>query len=207
MNLNLQYVASCDQMLNICLGFCATFATLRFIKLFRFVKRIFIFMYAFQKSLVELTSMSFIFVIVWIAFAQTFYFLLNDQSDGFRSPIAAMTTCFQIMLGKFEANTFYQRNQILNPFLFALFNIVAIFVLLNLLVSILVDYFEQAKTSQELDENDPHFFEFLCSLICFWKKEKQQEPKYLEFSDSFVNDMKMLLVRFQKVKFSTKITK
>ena len=49
--INLQYVTTCDSLLNKFLGFCAAFATLRFIKIFRFNKRIIVFMVSFKRSL------------------------------------------------------------------------------------------------------------------------------------------------------------
>ena len=202
--INLQYVTSCDEFLNMFLGFCATFATLRFIKLLRFNKRVILFLIAFKKSLNELASFGVVFLILWMAFVQAIYLLLNNESYEFSSLPNSMYTCFQIILGKFNGDTFYSANSILAPFLFVAYNIFIIFVMINIFVSILIDNLHLAYNDQELDKEDPEFFSYLKTLfnsvVCFWREKKShEETVYKDFWDSLPNRFDAFLNRFREL--------
>ena len=183
--INLQYTVSCDQLLSYFLGFCVALATFRFINLFRFSKRIIVFLLAFRKALGELVSFGIIFGVVWLAFVQTIYILMNDQSLQMDSFVHTMTTCFQIILGKFNGDIFYKRDSILALFVFIGYNVCVIFVLVSLFVTILIEHYDLACGDLDLDRKDPHLYNYLRSVASsvFARKEKQRTPVYIDFWD------------------------
>ena len=54
--INLQYLTTCDTAMNYFLGFCVAFASLRFVKILRFNKKVIVFFLAFKTSLRELIA-------------------------------------------------------------------------------------------------------------------------------------------------------
>ena len=141
--INLQYLVTCDFYLNSFLGFCAFFATLRFLKIFRLNKRIIVFMESFKRSVKDMVNFSVIFFIVWLSFVQVFFLLLNAKSIKYSSFTNTTETCFEIILGKFNADKFLNSGSFIGPFIFVAYNIVIVFVMTNLFVSILIDNYEE----------------------------------------------------------------
>ena len=200
--INLQYITTCDALFTMFLAFCSAFATLRFIKLLRFIKRIIIFFEAFKKSLNELASFGLIFLIIWMSFVQVFYFMLNSESIQFSTLINSMATCFQIILGKFDSRTFYNSESLLAPYLFVAYNVFVVFVMVNLLVSILVDYLELELQNESLDREDPEMWNYLKASIkdwlCFSKRD--ESPVYLDYWDALPIRFEDYLQRFKLIK-------
>ena len=204
---NLQNCAMYSQLLDSFLAICAAFVTLRFIKLLRFNKRIIVFLKAFKQSLGEMVSFGIVFAALWLGFVQAIYLLLNDQAYEFATFQESIYTCFQIILGKFNSDTFSKSKTVLAPILFVAYNVVIIFVMLNILVSTLIEHFESARGNSELDKEDPELMEYLVSLIkplMFWrnKKKKQLKPSdYLGIIENLSSQFDMILIRFQQVIF------
>ena len=178
-------MSNCDQLLNYFIGICAAFATLRFLNLLRFSKLIIVFLIAFKKSLKELVSFGVIFFVIWLSFVQTIYLIFNAQSYQFSTFLNTMATCFQIILGKFNSDTFFKADTILGPFIFMAYNICIVFVMLNIFITILLEYFNLARNDHDLDRGDPELFKYLKSilspLLLFSKTKKSDEPVYYVF--------------------------
>ncbi len=128
---------------------------------------------------------------------QEFYLLLNDQTEEFSTFLDSMSTCFQIILGTFNAEIFEPTNggTALRPIFFVAYNVCVLFVMVNLMVSILVEYYQKARdnSQSQLDEEDPDLFLYLreCLRDLFWFWPKKIEPKkedfvYFEVMDSYL---------------------
>ena len=202
-NINLEYISSCDSLLNIFLGLSAGFATLRFIKIFRFNKRIIVFFVALGRSLRELIAFFTIFFPLWLSFVQVFYFLLNDKSYEYSTFSNSMPTCFDIILGKFDSETFLHLDSVLGLLVFVAYNVIIVFVMISLLISILIDYYEKTKVDPSLDEEDPGIFAYLSSILspifCSCKQKANTEPVYKEHWDTLPRKFDEFLVRIQRV--------
>jgi polycystin 1L2 len=202
-NINLEYISSCDSLLNSFLGLSAGFATLRFIKIFRFNKRIIVFVVALGRSFRELIGFFTIFFPLWLSFVQVIYFLLNDKSYEYSTFSNAMQTCFEIILGKFDSKTILHLETFLGPLVFVSYNVIIVFLMINLLISILIDYYEKTKVDPSLDEEDPEIFAYLMSIFAsiFWchKEKVNGEPVYKEHWDTLPDKFDEFLVRIQRV--------
>ena len=202
--INLQYISYCNTLLSYFIGLCTAFATLKFIKLLRFNKRVIIFLYAFALSLRELASFDLMFIICWMSFVQAFYLLFNDQSIELISMNKSMTTCFQIILGKFDSSVFFNSNSVLSPFVFVSYNIVIVFIMVNMFVAILIEKYELARHDQDLNNQDIELVSYLKSLIekefnCMSTNDCSEPTIYRENFETLPYKFDQVLIRFDEV--------
>jgi hypothetical protein len=191
------------------LAFCAAFGTLRFLKLLRFNKKIIIYMIAFKKSLGELLSFGVIFVILWMSMVQTFYLIFNNYLTEFSTIIKSMSTCFEMILGKFAIQRLIDANGLFGTTLFFTYNILIVFVLINIFLTILIDNYNEVKAdSSFLDDQDPDLYEYLKSLFYSFVPKKiglhneENKLQHYEYKDSialFPSKINRLLFKIDKV--------
>ena len=163
--IKMQYVALWNETLGYCLAFCAALGTLKFLKLLRFNKRISFLAATIKHSAKELLAFGFIFFIIYGAFVQLMYLFFQDKTVGFSTFIRAMTTCFQIMLGKFEVQSLMKTHAILGPLLFSAYNIFIVFILLNMFVSIISDTFAKVRADINKQSDDYHMVKFIKTKV------------------------------------------
>ena len=208
---NLQYISYCNDCFNYFMGICAACATLRLIKVFRFNKRIILFLIAFKQSLNELISFGFIFLLIWMAFVQIFYFLMNEETILFSSIINSMETCFQIILGKFNSTVFTGSSSALGPIIFIVYNIIIVFVFINLFVAILIENFYFVQNNENLESEDPELFLYLKSLVNYYiidwiKSKNKNEINNIKSNlkdnknNAILHRIDNLVIRFKRVK-------
>ena len=204
--INMQYISACDKLLNYFLGFCAAFATLRLIKLFRFNKRIIVFLVALRNSLNEFVSFSVIFVISWLSFVQAFYILLNDQMAEFASISYSMKTSFQLLLGKSPTIFTISSNLVdINPSFYAFYMVTMLFVLINVFITIMNENFAKACKDTELDKQDPALFTYLKSSVNSFlayfnsNQGENKEPTYISSSELVEQSFEQHMSRLHKV--------
>ena len=205
---NLQYISQVDQLLSYFLGLCAGLASLRFIKLLRFNKRIIVFLNGFKRSLKELSSFLIIFIVCWMSFVQMFYILLNNQYLEFSSIQNSMGTSFKMILGQ-DANLFINSsafNSVLLPCLYVLFVVCMIFVMINVFLTIINDNYALALSDTQLDKEDPEFFNYLKSILmpiffCFnqQKDVSMSNNDYKDTMDKLPNKFDGFLTRLDRV--------
>ncbi len=148
-------------------------------------------------------------MVIWLSFVQVLFLLLNNETKEFASFTDSMATCFQIILGKFNMNIFATSQSSLTVPLFVAYNVIIIFILVNLLVSILVSGFDLARKDADLSQNDPDMFNFLKELVLsvnpFQTKKssnKQNQKKsfiYVEFTQTLEKRVESLLIKFKQV--------
>jgi hypothetical protein len=186
-SLNLQYLSYCNDLLFFFMGICASFGTIRFIKLLRFSKRVVVFILAFKSSFNELLSFIIISFIFWLGFVQFFYFIFHDKTKEFSTLVSCMETLFQVILGKFEVRSIINANPFFGSLFFIIYNIMVVFVLASFFVSILLDYFSLIRTSNDLDKNDPEIIEYIKSLIypLFGLDKNEKKKSYTENKNLF----------------------
>ena len=201
--INLQYTVNCDQLFSYFLGFCTIFAYLRFIKLLKGVRRFIVFLVAFKKSLAELTSFGLIFAIWWLSFVQAIYLILNEQSKQYSTFFDTMTTCFQIIMGKFNADIFYKSDTFLAPLMFIAYNVSIVFVLLSTMISILIEYYHLARDDRDLDREDPELCSYVSSLVrtfVYGPISPKNDPQvYKEFWETLPNIFEHHMSRVQNI--------
>jgi hypothetical protein len=157
----LQYVAFWNENLRYCFAFCTFLGTIKFLKLLRFNKRVSFLSSTMQHAAKELIAFGFMFVILWLAFVQLLHLFFQDKTTGFSTLIRSMTTCFQIMLGKFQVDPLVQANSFFGPLLFSIYNIFIVFILLNMFVSIINDTFAAVRNDVDKQADDYQMVKFI----------------------------------------------
>ncbi len=197
--IRLEYLSYCNEILSLCLGLCAFFGTIRFLKLLRFNSRVIIFMKAFRKSLPELIGFFLIFCLVYACFSQTFYFIFNDKTKMNSTILKSFETCFLILLGKFNASEIVSISPLLAISLFVSYNLIMTFIILNLMISILCGSFSEIRSKNCDHEQDPDLFEYFKSLFSFklFKSCDENQPIYIE--KNFEQDFEKIVIRLNKV--------
>jgi hypothetical protein len=203
--INLQYISYCNDVLQIFLGFCAAFGTIRFIKLLRFNKKIIIFIQAFSRSIKDLLSFGLLFIILWLSFVQTMYLIFNEKSVQFASLVTSMETLFQLILGKFDVLPIIKANVFFGSIFYLLYNVLVVFMLINIFLSILTDHYNEARMSNDLDKEDPELFNYFKSVLGSVLKKKNgkenRNPVYYDPFMSLPKKMNEMLSRLNKVTF------
>lgn len=213
--IRLDYLSSCNDTLGMCLAFCAYFGTFRFLKLLRFNTRITIFMIAFKKCLNELIGFMFIFSLTWMSFAQIFYLLFNDKLISNSTIVKTMETCFEILLGKFQSDLILRYHPFLGTLTFTAYNLVMVFILINIFVTILSDGLSKIRHGSNEDEceeqkqNEPDLIGYLKSKLDFISSIRKNKaefdiPKPDEYIEkNYEKDFLTSLNRLEKVIFSS----
>lgn len=117
-HIKLQITSFWNQMLTISLGLCCVFATLKFLKLFRFYKKIYALALTLKYCISELLGFALMFVFVWLAFVQMLYLFYYDKLQSYWSPFNAFTTSFECLVGKFDQNLKLSMAYFFGPVLF-----------------------------------------------------------------------------------------
>ena len=195
--INFQYIDYCNDCFYYFLGVCVACASIRLITVFRFIKRVTLFQKAFENSLKELTSMGFLFFIVWISFVQLFFLIMNNETDKFSSLVNSMETCFQIILGRFDITIFLNTKSVLAPFIFIVYIVIIMFVFLNVLVSILIDNLHLVQNDKELEIEDPNIFSYLKSLFSSFSNKLYK--KKINVEDMKDNKKETISIRIKKI--------
>ena len=141
--MKLQKVNDYNQILTYCLGLCASLGIIKSLKMLRFNQNISILGITLKQCFGELSSFSFLFFIVWIAFVQVFYLIFNVHLNGYSSLTKSMGTAFCVMMGKFDVTPYTLASPVLGPLIFSLYNIVILFFALNIFISIIIESFDK----------------------------------------------------------------
>ena len=203
--INLQYIGYWNDTLQIFLGICALFGTIRFIKLLRFNKKIIVFIQAFSSSIKDLLSFGILFLILWFSFVQTIYLLFNEKSAQFETLTSTMLTLFQLILGNFDVSPMIRANAVFGAVFYILYNIFFVFTLINIFFSILTMHYNEARMNSDLDDQDPELFNYIKFLICsVFKKENKNDDKnenlvYTDEFDQVIRKLDLLFIKFKKV--------
>ena len=200
--INLQYIIYCNDLLQVFLGFCAAFGTIRFIKLLRFNKKIIVFMQAFSHSIKDLLSFGLLFLILWFSFVQAMYLIFNEKSSQFATLVTSMETLFQLILGKFDVLPIIKANALFGSIFYVLYNVLVVFMLINMFLSILTDHYNEARMSTDLDKEDPELFNYIKSVLSsvFRKKDEGKiQPAYQDRVNDLAKKTEQLLGKFKRM--------
>ena len=157
----LQSIAFWNLVLNYLFAFSIALGTLKFLKIFRFNNKISYLGLTLGNCASELIGFCLVFVFILLGFVQLFYLNYEKNVLEFSSFIRSITTCFDILLGKFHVQSLMQIDSILGLIYYSIYNILVIFVLLTIFISIINDSFKKIRETtgkHEYDYNLVNFF-------------------------------------------------
>jgi hypothetical protein len=220
--INLQLVSNWNDIMGFCLAFTTCLGTLKFMKILRFNRRISMLSLTLKRCFSKLIAFGALFLIVYMAFVQLMYLIFGEQTLGFSTILKSMETCFKIMLGRFQAQPLIEASSILGPIVYSFYNLVVVFVLLNIFFSIMTDSYKFVK----LESNDGrgehleeiHVFKYLQTKLKQWlpflankvgnldddDNQSKTSVKYQDASDYFPQSVDHLIDRFNIVSIEIK---
>lgn len=163
-----QFVAYWHENLSYATSFIVFAATIKFIRLLRFNKRMGMLGAVLSYSAKDLRQFFIIFFLIFFAFVQTFYLLFMRTLYRYHSFVHSMEASMQIALGKFEFLELYQAEPIIGPIVFVGFVIFIIFVILNMFLAILNEAFAEVKSDMELQSNEFEMVDFVMRRFMLW---------------------------------------
>jgi len=156
-----QYAGAADESLTFIMGILVFLATLRFLKLFRFNKRMSLLGSTIGECAKPLGSFCISFMIVFLAYAILAYLVFGLENDKFKNFLTAIETQISIILGDFDYEELASTNRILGPAYFFSFMYFSVFYLLNMFMAIINDSFAEVKSSNDKQKNEYEMVEFI----------------------------------------------
>ncbi|CAH8632375.1 unnamed protein product [Schistosoma intercalatum] len=211
--MNFQLLAYWNENLTYLTAIICFFAMLKLVYLFRFNQRVGLLGSVLKYAATDLKYFCFIFLVVFSAFVLVFYLLYNDTLSGFKTILNAIETSMQIILGKFDFTSMYERQMVLGPLLFAAFSLCVVFVMVSMFIAILDESFQRVLKDLSLQSDDHEMTQFIAIQFIqsigldrtTWGKNfiknvntQQQEPIYDPESESskHVAQLKSLMNEF-----------
>jgi polycystin 1L2 len=154
--INFQALTISNNLLIILLALTCFFSSIKFIRLFRFSKKILFFSKVFKNCLNNMANFSFIFLVFLFAFIQIMYLSYNDQIKDFKSFTTSIMTVFNILITRCPIS-YLNNNFIIIPFFFILD-----FIFLSLMILILENTFRSMKKDREFE--DKYEIDFIKTL-------------------------------------------
>ncbi|KAF0312071.1 Polycystic kidney disease protein 1-like 2 [Amphibalanus amphitrite] len=189
LSLSPEQIALLDDLYGYIIGIIVFIATLKFIKLLRFNRRIGMLSATLKQTWNDLTGFFAIFTIAIGSFGLLFNLLLVAYMDDFKDFLSAVESCFAMMLNKFEFMEMY-RSSFLAAMMFFLFAIYMNIIFVNReeqeskdvrqlpdKVSTFIDQINHTYFDGKLDLNDK---KMLKKTLRQAKHEQRGRPKSME---------------------------
>ncbi|XP_069168437.1 polycystin-2-like [Procambarus clarkii] len=156
----MQNAANLDEIFSYLIAFIVFVGTLKFIKLLRFNKTIGLLSATIRRCWDDLSVFLIAFVLFFFAFVSVFFVLLNQHLVDFYNFISAVMTCFSILLGKFDFSQMTQASPMV-PILFFVFVMFITFVLMNLLITVIMQAFTEVKEDLHNQPRDHEIVDYV----------------------------------------------
>jgi hypothetical protein len=157
--IKLQNINDWNQVFQSCIGFCAFLGTLKFMKVLRFNTKINYLSETLHNAVNDLIGFFLVFIICWMAFVQLMYLVFVNDLIGYSSILKSMESSFQIMVGKFDAQSMFEADPYLGPFIFVAYNAMIIFFMVNILISLIGMGFTKTRFDEKTKEPEIGFIE------------------------------------------------
>ncbi|CAH8872331.1 unnamed protein product [Trichobilharzia szidati] len=166
--MNFQLLAYWNENLTYLTAVICFFAMLKLVYLFRFNRRVGLLGSVLRYAAKDLKYFCFIFLVIFSSFVLVFYLLYTDTLDGFRTVLNAVETSMQIILGKFDFTSMYEREMVLGPLLFAAFSLCVVFVMVSMFIAILDESFHSVLQDLSLQSDDHEITQFIAAQFIIW---------------------------------------
>ncbi|CAD5112526.1 DgyrCDS1737 [Dimorphilus gyrociliatus] len=178
--MKLQYVGYWHEILMYMVGWTVFLATLKFIRLLRFNKRMSMLAATLKVGAKPLSQFAMLFLVVFFAYAQFFFLIYSQLMQTFATVIKSAETCLQMLLGRFNFNAMQEASPLLGPVFFFFYVITVAYILINMFLVILNESFSQVRRDLSKQSNDYELVEFMIRRLKTWtgmdKKKKGSKP-------------------------------
>lgn len=186
-----QYVGYWNEMLVYLCGWLVFLASIKFIKLLRFNKRMGMLASTLRVGFKPLSLFGIMFFIMFMAFAQFFYLIYFVDLQNFRTLIHSMQTCLQMLIGKFNFTAMKGSNGVLGPLVFFTYVVTVYYILINMFLTILNESFASVRADISLQSHEYEMVSFMMKRFKQWsglqtlfgnKKAKSKQEENAEFA-------------------------
>ena len=175
-----------------CVAAIIFFSTLKLIKLLQFNKRMNVLSLTIGLCWDELKVFLVAFAIIFFAFACLFYFIFHTKLETFANILSAMQTSFKMMMGKFDFEAMNRANS-LSPILFFVFSVMNSMILINIMLTIILQAFNEIKMGLLTQDNRLNVIDYIWdSFLIFIRqqnlKRSHVKPILEDKNDSVLRD-------------------
>lgn len=163
--IKLQYISYWNDLLSCFIAFCAALGTLKFMRLLRFNARMRLLASTIRSSIKELAGFGILSGVIWFGFVQVFYLLLIDKIYVFSTLLYTVQTSFEMILGRFQVEPLVRAHSTLGPLLYVMYNLVVVFVFLNIFISIVDSTFIMVKRDSKKQPESYDFVEYFSRKV------------------------------------------
>ena len=179
--INLQYVTYLNDIFHYMIGGVVFFATFKFLKLLRFNQRMHMLADTIHMVRWDLFSFAISFSFVFFAFTIGFYIAFSPQMFDFADVVYTMETLLIALLHRFPFPELLQTNRVLGPLMYFAFMSTMTYIVLNFLVTIVMDSFDKVRKDVAGKSNEYEIVDFIIrrlrSLIGVKKSKTTDKDK------------------------------
>nr|KAG5709464.1 hypothetical protein BaRGS_023146 [Batillaria attramentaria] len=158
-----QYVGYWNEIFGYMIGCTVFFATLKFLRLLRFNKRMSLLAATLRNGARSLIHFSIIFWIVFLAFSMLFYLTFMNIDIKYSSFVSSVVAGILMMMGKFDIYQMIMAEPVLTQLFVFGFVLSVTFVIVNMFVSILNETFASVRNDINKQSNDYEIVSFMLS--------------------------------------------
>ncbi|XP_041364430.1 uncharacterized protein LOC121379844 [Gigantopelta aegis] len=163
-----QYAAYWSEMFSYMIGWLVFSATLKFLKLLRFNKRVSLLAGTLKHGARGIIHFSLIFWIVFFAFSQLFYLTFMSSHHSFYSFVSSVEALITMMMGKFDIYGMLMVQPVLTQVYMFFFVLTVTFILVNMFMSILNETFTAVRSDISKRNNDYEIVNFMIGRFKKW---------------------------------------
>lgn len=170
---NFNTLAQWNEIYTIIVSIIVFCASLKFLKLLRFNKRIGMLAATLRYAAKDLLSFSFTFGVFFFAFTMVSYCVFGPYMDSYKSFMSSLGSQFRFALGQYDFNGLINSNLILGCIYFVGFILIVIMGLMSMFVAILSEAFEKVKEDLKTQKNEHELLSFISGAINKLKKKSK----------------------------------
>ena len=190
--MKLQYVGLFDEYYGYAMGMILFIANIKLIKLLRFNNRFSQLILTLRVCWDDLSGFLGIFFLVFFAFVQLFYTILQSNMEEFHSIVASLETCFTMMLNKFKFGNM-KETSMTAAVMFFFFAVSCTWILINVMLTIIMEAFEKVKDELNAKGNQYEILEFLKTHGRYVMGTENLPPKESALIDDHTEDRQRYL--------------
>lgn len=175
--MKLQTCSYWDEVFTITISWLVFLASLKFLKLLRFNKRMSILSMTLRNAAKDLLYISLIFLCIFLAFIQLFYLVFATNIPAFKTFVTSLESGILMMMGKFDVYAMLMLEPVLTQISIFFFVVTVTFIIVNIFISILNEAFAAVRNDVAKQSNDYEIIDFMISQLKVWAGMKNQDSK------------------------------
>lgn len=163
---NFNTIALWDETYVTILAMLCFVATIKFLRLLRFNKRIALLSSTLSRSVTDLKLFMIMFGIVFMAYSQASYLIFGAFLGSYSGFLGSIQTLLALLLGDFDFGQLEGANAILGPIFFFTFMVFVYMYLMTMFMAILNDAYADCQAINDGMENELEICDYLYGKLC-----------------------------------------